>query len=179
MNKSNKSDFNHHPTVLYHSERIINSKRNISLQKSKFFPDVSVGYFDQQIDKVTGFNGWEVSLAIPLWFVPQRNEIKKSKIEYEKSKLSHDFAFKSLKRKYENANRKNKLLQSRLKKFETESLLNAESVVLTASKLYESGEIEYMEYIQHINNALDVKKKYLEALYEYNQTINLLNYFGN
>ena len=45
-----------------------------------------------------------------------------------------------------------------------------------SQKSYENGEIEYVEYIQNQQTALDVQLRYADAINDYNQAIITLNY---
>lgn len=167
-----------HPKVEYLNQQSLYSKQNISVQKAKYFPEISAGYFNQQIDQVKGYSGWEISLSAPLWFFSQKNQVSMAKIEFEKSMKNYNFAKTRFSRNYATVLDKYLVLKERIAYFETSSLTMAESVLTKSSRLYELGEIEYIEYIQHINNAIDIKENYIKTLYEYNQTINLLNYYN-
>ncbi len=175
---SDTADFEQHPKLQYFDMQNNYYKQNISLQKSKYFPEISLGYFNQQIDKVSGFEAWGIGIAFPLWFIPQKNEVSKAKIEYEKSLNNYEYSKGVFIRNYNNILLKYKSLKDRVQYFETTGLKNAENIIVKANKLYKSGEIEYIDYTQHLNNALDIKEAYLKALFEYNQTINLLNYYN-
>jgi cobalt-zinc-cadmium resistance protein CzcA len=50
------------------------------LEKSKFFPEFSVGYVRQKIAPLTGLNSWMVGMSIPLCFWPQSSRAKQAKI---------------------------------------------------------------------------------------------------
>jgi cobalt-zinc-cadmium resistance protein CzcA len=53
--------------------------------------------------------------------------------------------------------------------------LSAE-IIKTAVKSYDAGEIGYFEYIQSIENAIQIDMEYLEYLNMYNQSVLDLNY---
>ncbi|MCK5170368.1 MAG: CusA/CzcA family heavy metal efflux RND transporter, partial [Bacteroidales bacterium] len=62
---------------------IENVKFNI--ERSRYFPEISAGYFNQQIDQVEGFTGWSIGLRMPIWFLPQNAKIQEAKIGKEKA----------------------------------------------------------------------------------------------
>ncbi len=168
-----------HPKIMYLELQNKYYEQNISAQKSKYFPEIGAGYFNQQIDNISGFQGWEIGVAVPLWFIPQKNEVSKAKIEYEKSVNNYEYSKNIFINNYNNTKRKYLILKERVEYFEQNGLKNAETIISKANNLYEGGEVEYIDYIQHLNNALNIKKTYLQTLFEYNQTINLLNYYNN
>jgi len=49
--------------------------------RSAYFPEISVGYFNQSLDNVRNFQGVQVSLSAPLFNRQQRLDLKKSTLE--------------------------------------------------------------------------------------------------
>jgi cobalt-zinc-cadmium resistance protein CzcA len=167
-----------HPQIEIHNLKNDYIKQDISLQKTKLLPEISVGYFNQQIDNVRGFEGFEVGLSIPLWFVPEANNISISKIEYDKSINNLEYLKRNYYNKYTSILRKLEQIQERIKYFEDVGIRNVEENILLTTKLFNSGEIEYIEYIQNLNDALNIKKEYLATLLKYNQIIAEINYYN-
>lgn len=63
--------------------KTLQAKQNISLEKSSYVPEIYIGYFNQQIDKITGFSGWEAGISIPLWILPQQQNVQMAKVEFQ------------------------------------------------------------------------------------------------
>jgi len=72
-------------------------------------------------------------------------------------------------------NQRNTLLD-RLLTFEEVSLRNADLIIENADLLYKNGEIEYLEYIKSIGQAIDMKLGYLDSLNDYNKVTMQMNY---
>ncbi len=162
--------------ISYETAKTEYYKQKIKTENKIILPKLSAGYFNQQIDNIKGFQGWEVGVSVPLWFFPERQKIKMAKIEYLKALDNKDYRTKSIYQALENTIEQYKIIKDRLTYFEKESLENAEKIILKATKMYQSGEIEYLDLIQHLNNALSIKENYLEILYKYNHTVNTINY---
>ena len=64
--------------------------------------------------------------------------------------------------------------------YETTGVTQANDMVRVANASYQIGEIGYMEYIQNMQTAINIKLQYADAMNRFNQTIILLNYLkGN
>jgi len=55
-------------------------------------------------------------------------------------------------------------------------LKTADELLRFAEKSYQSGEIDYVEYINAVNQALTTKTDYLTAIQQYNQAVIELQY---
>jgi cobalt-zinc-cadmium resistance protein CzcA len=152
------------------------SEQNIRLQKASISPRIGLGYFNQQLDHVRGFEGWEISLKMPLWFRPNSGQIQSAKIQYE----IFDNAFRQ-----QRFNRLSDLkvlttqrstLLDKLNSYERVSLRNAGLISQNANLLFQNGEIEYLEYIRSIGQAISIRLGYLDTLHEYNRVTLQLNH---
>ena len=175
------------PTTEYSGGLIISSyqhkleveKSLYKVEKSKFFPEISAGYFNQDIDEINGLDGWQVSLAFPIWFFSQNSTIKQAKI-------NSDIALNNLEYQKFNIEKEVENLLFELNKhfkqiifYKDHALLQAEQLIYTSKIQYEKEEIDYFEYIQGISTGLKLKMNYLETLNNYNQTAIQLEYYAN
>jgi len=180
-----ETDFNTDSTLTsYENSALINymdkglqvSEQNIKMQKSTLSPSLGFGYFNQSIDKVKGFDGWEVSLSLPLWFRPNSGQIQAAKIQYEMYNNSYQKQrFNVLSNLMILKNQQNTLLD-RLQTYQEVSLRNADLIMENADLLYKNGEIEYLEYIRSIGQAINMKLGYLDSLYDYDVVTLKMNY---
>jgi cobalt-zinc-cadmium resistance protein CzcA len=152
------------------------SEQNIKMQKSTLSPRLGFGYFNQSLDKVKGFDGWEISLSFPLWFRPNSGQIQSAKIKYEMYNNSFQKQrFNLLSDLMVFRNQQNTLLD-RLQTYEEISLRNADLIIENADLLYKNGEIEYLEYIRSIGQAINMKLGYLDSLYDYDVVTLKINF---
>jgi len=154
---------------------IENVKYNI--ERSRFFPEISAGYFNQQIDNIGGFTGWSVGLSMPLWFLPQNSKVLIAKIEREKAMNNYEYQKFNLEKEIENLVIQLDQLQNDLIYYHENALKKAALLKLTAQTQFEKEEIEYQEYMQSIRAAYDIELAYLETLYNYNNIAIKLEFF--
>lgn len=152
------------------------SEKEKKLENAKFLPDVSAGYFNQQIEGVKNFNGFQLGLKIPLFFWSQKGKVQAAKknsdiakLNYEQTKLNINSMLQSNLQDYEK-------YKASLWYYETSGLALANTLISSSNKAYKNGEIGYVEYIATLEQAAQIKRDYLEKLNLYNQTINEINY---
>ena len=62
------------PILKLQEQFITVSENEYKLEKAKFLPDLSAGYFNQQIEGVKNFTGFQVGIKIPLFFWSQKGK---------------------------------------------------------------------------------------------------------
>jgi heavy metal efflux system protein len=67
-------------------------------------------------------------------------------------------------------------LLDKLNSYERVSLRNAGLISQNANLLFQNGEIEYLEYIRSIGQAISIRLGYLDAVHEYNRVTLQMNY---
>jgi len=154
---------------------IENAKLNV--ERSKYFPELSAGYFNQQIDNEGGFTGWSIGIRMPLWFLPQNAKVQKAKIETQKANNNLAYQKFNLEKEIENLVIHLDQIQNDLIYYHENALKKASILEQTAKVQFEKEEIEYMEFLQSIKAAESIKLEYLETLYNYNQTAVKLEFY--
>jgi cobalt-zinc-cadmium resistance protein CzcA len=152
------------------------SAYNVKMQKSTISPRLGVGYFNQSIDNMQGFDGWEVNVKFPIWFRGNSGQVQAAKLQHEitanvveQKKFALDSELKVL-------YNMRLALADKLSTYERSMLKNATLIMENADLLYRNGEIEYLEYITSIGQAIDIKLNYLDNLNELNQVTIKMNY---
>lgn len=166
------------PDSAYHGDLLLSLyQENLELKQAElvtaqsgFFPEISAGYFNQDIGNFRGLQGWTVGLTFPLWFLPKRAEVSQAKI-------SRDIADNNLKyQKYLIDNDIENLLFELNKYFKqfhyynTYVINEADELINTTRLQYNKEEIDYFDYIQGISEGLKLKTDFLETINNYNQT---------
>lgn len=147
----------------------------LKLQKQLWIPEFNAGYFNTSIDKVKGFQGFKVGAAIPLFKSGTGNRAKAAKYNFksaqsdlENFKLELTTQITALKQEYF------KNLQS-LNFYEQRGIPLAEQLLKVAQSSYQQGDIGYLEFVQNIQQATELKSQYLQSLLQYNNSIIQIN----
>ena len=167
---------NENPFLKLQEQVVTVSKIAHKLEKAKFLPDVSAGYFNQQIEGVKNFTGFQVGIKIPLFFWSQKGRSQAAKkntqiaqMNYERAKLDISAVLMATLQEYEKH-------KASLEYYETTGLQLADKLFFSTNKAYKEGEVGYVEYVATLEQAVQIKRDYLERLNLYNQTVNKINY---
>jgi cobalt-zinc-cadmium resistance protein CzcA len=154
----------------YYQQQVSVAQKEADTYKALRMPKLGLGYFAQSIDTQFYFQGFTAGLQIPLFGGVNSAKAKaaevgvsQSQLALEKSKLSLKLQIEELKSEFEKQ-------QKGVNYYQKEGLQYAEQIIVTAQKSYANGDMSYWTYISFLNQAIDIKKQYAEALNNFNQS---------
>lgn len=155
-------------------------RANIAMEKSRLLPDISINYFrgTNTYENSKIYHGFEAGVAIPLFFNAQRSKIRASKINLESTKELADYErdlFMSKKKELQNSYFKYKEL---LDQYNSSGKSLCDELKRTSQLSYEKGEIDFQKFAINIENAMQIKKEYLDNLLHYTRITLNLNYLS-
>ena len=167
------------PIIQYSIQQEIMENFVLQTEKAKGLPTINLGIATQSIDRLSAFYSFNIGANIPLFKTGIKARTNAAELgiriaEKETEKVKLEF-FTTYFRLLE----QHKQFASQLAYYRNEGLNYAEVLLNTAIKSYKAGNISYVEYIQNINDAVNIKSAYLQTLNEYNQGIIQINYFLN
>lgn len=160
------------------------SERNLSMAKQDFMPGLFISATTQLLIK--GFNpydverprfeqgnfmGFKVGLTVPLFFGAKRSRLLAAKKEVEIARLNTEEESARIAREWAEANNEFNTAAKSLDYYESTALRQANEIARLAKVSYELGEIGYIEYIENMQTAADIRLEYLECIDKYNQSI--------
>lgn len=167
------------PTLRSIQQQIIVAQAEMSVNKAKMLPNLSIGYFNQSLigsPTVNGsvatssnrFSGVQGGVSIPLFYGSYKSEIKMAQIKSEMAQVNSDYYLVALTSQYEQSLNEILKLQGSLNYYEGSALSHAELIIDNAHKSFLNGAIDYVEYFQSIRQALEVKFNYINTIKGYN-----------
>ena len=148
-----------------------------SFEKQKLLPDISLNYFQgSNSDLNFNISGYQFGLKIPLFFSGNSSRIRASNIA---QKIVDEEAKEykiNLKAKQDGLLAQLNKYNEALQYYEEEGKTLSEEIFKTANFSFKSGEIDFFQYIQSLENAFGILLIYLDNLNLYNQTIIEINY---
>jgi len=152
----------------------------VRIEKNKMLPDFSINYFlgSNQFQNSKYYHGFQVGVALPLFYGSSRATINAAKISANAKQLSTDYEINLLN------NELKKLLSEQIKykdlldnyKTMGKPLVNA--ILETALKSYELGEINYFQFVSSYETAIQIKLEQLDNILKYNQITSEIKYFS-
>lgn len=171
-------DLPSHPGVQYYDQWKQTATFTNQLQKNKLLPDIHLTYFQGRsvAEQNKLYPGVQIGLGIPLWFGANRANIQASQVQIEKLELQEMEYMAGLRAKYSR-------LQHDIAKFEqafdfynTSGKKLAAETLSTARKSFYSGEINFLQYVQAMDQSVSIEINHLQNLYRYNLTVIEMNY---
>ena len=155
----------------YLMSKVQEAKTELKIEKSHFFPEISVGYVRQNILPLKNINSWMIGLAFPLYFIPQSSRIKTLKNSVI---IANREAEANIKEMYNKVTELKSIISRQAKSMEyytSSALIDAEEMYNIAYKELENDKISFTDFVETINTIIEIRSSYLETIYKYNVAI--------
>ncbi len=149
----------------------------------KVLPDLSIGYFNQTLigtpvnasgelaTKSDRFQGFQVGLAIPLWFGPQSAKVKAAAIHRQKAQTQFELSQTAMQAQWQQGAQEYIKNKSSVNFYQSAALANAALILKQSDIAFRNGEIDYTEYWLAVRNAMQIRENYLNSLNSLNQSV--------
>lgn len=155
------------PAINYYASGIDVAESAWKTERSKYLPKLDLAYSKQAVNGASGFHKWEAGFSIPLLFFAQSGRTKASEFNYqiagqyyEQKRLETIAGYKQKLSRY-------LTLKQVLEFYQKEALPLAEEQIQASSLAYQLGSIDYVQFIQNIEAAINTKQKYIIQQAEY------------
>lgn len=152
-------DSANHPTLSYYADAMKLSSQLVDLEKQKLMPDLNATVF-QGTNNGTGtqaYAGFQVGVAVPLWFGSQKAQIKAAKTGELILAAEHDNYKLQLMAKYQALQADLRQYNEGLTYYESTGKTLAKETIFYANQAYANGEINFLQYTQLLENAKQSK----------------------
>tara|TARA_R110002050_G_scaffold149463_1_gene276036 strand:+ start:74717 stop:79045 length:4329 start_codon:yes stop_codon:yes gene_type:complete len=170
-----------HPALIYYAHAKDVSLKELKLQKQKLLPDLNASVFMGTNDGVGNqkYTGFQLGVALPLWYGNQKSKIDAAKtgssiLENERTNYKIQLAAK-----YQSFQSDIRYLEIGISYYETQGKELVTQTLFHANKAFQNGELNFLQYIQLIENAKAIQSNYLSTLHQYNMTVLEANYLIN
>jgi len=147
------------------------SREEIALADKAKAPEVTVGYFNQSIRPDFAFQGVQLGLHLPIFTKSQRIRVQQLQIEETEAENRLRRREARLQRQRERALREVIVLRRQLDEQGQNLLDQAQNLRRLADRRLEEGEVDYFQYLQSQQAALQSELDYLELKHRYNQSV--------
>ncbi len=176
-----------HPSLQYLKQQQQVAIAATQVERAKLLPDISFGYNimgmkgtganNKTYNSVPQFQSVQIGLGIPIFTNGQKAKLNAAKTN--ETVVANDFAAnaKALENAYATAATQYKKYDEAVKYFEATALKNADLITTTANKQFLGGDINYLEWVLLVNQAVSIQSEYIEAIKNRNESIVELNSF--
>jgi outer membrane protein TolC len=161
------------PSLKVNSLRVDAAVIERSLAWSSLFPNLGMEFFKQKIrDDAVGYYGVSLGFSFPIWFLlDQRGEILETSAKVQSAQFDQSVANNTVYLKTLSAFNELKNEENQVTFYQKEILPQAEEIFRAASRSYEAGEVNYIEFLQAQKTMIDSRSNYIDALLSYNLSI--------
>jgi cobalt-zinc-cadmium resistance protein CzcA len=155
------------------------SKARLKTERSKYLPELQVGYQNMSITGVGSdevyyarsarFQAIQLGVGVPLFFGSNQARSKALAFELKASELDYQYAKRMLNRQMSDYQAQMKSLQSLCVYYEKEALPMAVLAQDAAWKQFKQGNINFMEWMLLHQQNMQTQINYLEAVQQLNQ----------
>lgn len=167
-----------HPELQYLQQQIKIGEAEVQLEKSRLLPDLLIGYTNQSMKNINNnrFNAVQIGVGIPLFTKGQRALAKAAQAKIALSE--NQYQRKEIELKNRLAQQlKNYINQQRIvENYEQKQLPKSETILKTAQKQMDVGEIDYLNWVILVKQAVKTKADYIDSLERLNQIGAELNF---
>lgn len=165
-----------HPGQRFYQSLIERNQAELGVARNQLLPGLYGQYYRQEVNGETGYFGYQVGLNIPVWFFPQAARIQSARIDTEiASQQQQNFQQRITARQNQLQSLRLKFLGA-LEYYKNQGLQMADDLERVAQRSYQEGETGYLQYIQGLEQSMNIRMSYLESLNQYNQIIIELEY---
>lgn len=173
--------------------QVLEQQKNIAasqtkVEKSKLLPGLMIGYNlnsfkgtgadDRLYNASPQFHSVQVGFSIPVFSQSQRARINASKITESITENQLQATGAYLQNRYKQLSESYQRNLEIVNYYESEGLKNATVVTETIQKQFTNGEINYLDFVMLINQAISIQSNYADAVKMLNDTIIQINYLN-
>lgn len=167
-----------HPELQYLQQQIKVGEAEVQLEKSRLLPELLIGYTNQSMKNINNnrFNSVQVGVGIPLFTKGQRALAKAAQAKIAITENQYQRKEIELKNRLGQQISNYMNLQRIIENYEQKQLPKSEIILQTAQKQMEVGEIDYLNWVILVNQAVKTKADYIDQLEKLNQAGAELNF---
>ena len=143
-------------------------KAMLRIERSRFFPELSVGYVRQKIAPLSGLDSWMVGISFPVLFFPQHSRVRQAKIDSYIARTEAESNIRQLNNKVEELSGALRKEGEYIRYYTTGALPEAEALLKSATVQFKESETDITQFVQSLNAAREIRRGYIEAVYAYN-----------
>ncbi|MGJ1443326.1 CusA/CzcA family heavy metal efflux RND transporter [Sphingobacterium siyangense] len=175
-----------HPLLHVLEQQKTVAGKQTEVEKSRLLPGLQIGYNlnsfkgmgpdDKLYSATPQFHSVMVGVGIPIFSGGQKARIHASKVAESIAENDwHNTVF-ALEKKQQQLKQMYQTNLEIINRYETDELKNADIITKTAQQQFINGEINYLEFVMLVNQAVLLKSNYADALLKLNESVVELNY---
>ncbi len=157
------------------------SEAMLKIERNKLYPDISLSYFSgtNYYDNAKYYNGFQVGLAVPLFFGGNKAQIKSAKLALTGQQLLTQNEVLFLKTKLAGYKKTELKYRELIDYYHNSGKLLYDEILRATLNSFQRGEIDLFKFVYSYENAMQIKLDYLDNVFEYNTILLEQIYLSN
>jgi cobalt-zinc-cadmium resistance protein CzcA len=178
-----------HPLIQIANQQKNIASANTKLEKSKFMPELSLGYFntsirgtgadDQYYPRSKRFGSAFVGIGVPIFTSAQKARVNASALSEKMAENNFQTQKSFIETEYLSAVSRFKTYKETLNYFEEFSLPESIKIRQSSYSQFINGDINYLEWVMLNNQVFMLQNNHLDLIRGLNETIIQINYLNN
>lgn len=169
-----------------------NEYNRYQLERAKQLPDITLGYNNQSLQGVQNIDGREkfyssghrfsyvsAGISLPLFYGAQAARARSAKLAWQSKLKQASQVEMQLQADLRIAKQEVAKFGETLKYYESGGLKHADLMISTADQQFQAGEIDYLQWVIIVNQAITIRNEYINHLNGYNQAAIQLHKLNN
>lgn len=188
LTETDTSSINNHPILQRVAQEKANAEAVVLVEKTKLLPAFGIGYSNASIqgtgadDKKYAasnrFHSAQISMSIPIFAKAQKAKINSAQYNQGIAEALYSAEQQHLVNQFKQLQTQYNHYTQTVAYYEATALPNAVSIGKTASLQLSNGNINYLDWVQLIQQSIAVQSAYVEAVKELNNTVIQLQFLS-
>ena len=159
-----------YPQLALQRQRSESAERSYRLSRSGYLPDLMIGYFNQSLERVTGQQGIQLGISVPLFFWEQRSDALVARKEHQLQQARIEEVKRRVASEEKQLWSELEWLQAALNWYDDSGAQTAKEMQRYAEKAFELGALDLPAHWQGLLDAQKIREDHLKNLRDFNQT---------
>ena len=160
------SSIEEHPDLRLSEQQIAIREREAQWERSKLNPEFTLGYQSQSMKEINDnrFDYVQVGISLPIFNQGQRKMAKAAKTKVAIAENEYKMKEEQFKKDLQQVHLEYLRRKEIIDKYENKQLQKADLILVTAQQQLELGNIDYLQWVQLTNQAVQIQSDYIDAL---------------
>ncbi len=168
------------PLLNYYSQSVNLANSEWMVEKAGYLPRFSLAYEKQRVEGIPGFYSYQAGISFPLLYFNQKGKTVSKRIDYQIAARTYEQINLEMQASYKEKMINYYALKEVILFYTEEALPLADEQIQASTLAYRLGNIDYVQFIQNVETAINTKNEFLKQQIAYLELAAELKYItGN
>ena len=155
----------------YLSMGVQEAKNLMQVERSRYFPEIFVGYTRQRIFPEYGLNSWNVGISIPILSFSQHSKAKQAKADFQIAQWQAMDNMTQLNNRVDELYSQLAQQRQTLDYYQSAALKESETLQESVLNKYQESDTDITALVQSLDSAWSIKESFIKEVYDYNVSV--------